>query len=81
MEHTDLILTSGRYLPDPGDPEGRLSRLETYLTALSRELEEITLRAGLLVAESERRLSALESAAASAGAVSADATMAGGDES
>lgn len=78
MEHTDLILTSGHYLPDPGDPEGRLSRLETYLTTLSRELEEISLRAGLLVVELERRLSALESAVS---ANAASTAVSGGDES
>lgn len=47
-KYTDLLLTAGRYLPDPADPEGQADRMEAYLARLSRELEERSMRMPLL---------------------------------
>lgn len=53
-----LILKCGRYIPSAaGDAESRVRRMESYLSALTQELE-------FLVGEMDRVLKALESAAA-----------------
>lgn len=57
-----LLLATGRYLPDPRDPEGRLGRVEQYLTALSRELEALCQQGDELLRNIQRRLAALEAA-------------------
>lgn len=73
-KYTDLLLTAGRYLPDPADPEGQADRMEAYLARLSRELEERSVRVRAILDQLDRRLEAVEAA------VTADATAeAGGD--
>lgn len=62
-----LLLEVGRYLPDPRDPDGRLGRTESYLAALSRELEELSVAEDDALRGIYERLSALETATVSKG--------------
>lgn len=60
---TELLLSVGRYFPDSAAPEGREERMESYLAALSRELEELYIRTNRLLREQNKRISGLERAA------------------
>lgn len=79
MIHTDteLLLSVGRYFPDVAAPEGRGDRMESYLAALSRELEELYIRTNRLLRELDERVSGLEQTTDA----DADAGREGGDAS
>lgn len=63
-KYADLLLTAGRYLPDPADPEGQVARVEAYLAGLSRELEERAMRIRAILNEFDHRLEVAEAASA-----------------
>lgn len=65
MSEDRMLLEVGRYLPDPRDPEGRMSRMEAYLVALSRELEELSVSGDDALRNICARLDALEAATVS----------------
>lgn len=66
-KYADLLFTAGRYLPDPSDPEGQVTRVETYLAGLSRELEEKAMRVRAILNQLDRRLETIEVAADTGG--------------
>lgn len=79
MKRGSLLLEVGRYLPDPRDPEGRLRRMESYLAALSRELEELSVAEDDALRDIGTRLDALETATATASASDASEPSEGGE--